>query len=360
MDFSKAFDKVGHNRLLLKLNEYGITGKLNNWIKAFLSGRTQQVVLEGELSYTADVLSGVPQGSVLGPCLLFIFINDLADTLKSTIRLFADDTIAYLAIKSNEVARTLQEDLDKLGEWETKWQMEFHPDKCHIIRITRNRRNIINSQYHLHGHSLQTVNSAKYLGVTITSDLSWNKHVDVIAHRANSCLAFLRRNLKISSPKIKNTAYKALIRPHLEYASTVWDPYTAKNINRLEAVQRRAARWVLAKHRRGPDTTPVSAMLEQLKWPLLSTRRQNNRLIMLFKIINGLVNINLPTYLQLNIHQHNTRYKTTHSLTIPDSVTSYHKNSYFPRTVRDWNNLPSTITSAPSLDIFKTKISSPQ
>jgi hypothetical protein len=299
---------VGHKRPIHKLNQYGIRGKIKNWIQAFLTARSQQVVLEGTHSYTADVLSGVPQGSVLGPCLFLFFINDLADNLTSTVRLFADDTIAYLAIKSTDEAKILQEDLDKLGEWEHRWQMEFHPDKCHVIRITRNRRNIVNANYHLHWHKLQMVDTVKYLDINIANDIRWNHHIDSITNRANHCLAFLRRNIRISSPKIKDTAYKILVRPHLEYASTVWDPFTAKNVNQIESVQRRAARWVLAKHRRGPDTTPVSAMLDQLHWPLLRTRRLNNRLAMLYEINHGLVNIKLPEYLQLNQHHHNTRY----------------------------------------------------
>jgi hypothetical protein len=131
MDFSKAFDKVSHSLLLHKLHYYGIQGELNSWIQNFLSNRKQAVVLEGDKSdyrYVA-VESGVPHGSVLEPSLFLYYINDIPAGLQSTIRLFADDTIAYLAIKSNRDALTLQQDLDKLSYWETNWKMEFHPDK---------------------------------------------------------------------------------------------------------------------------------------------------------------------------------------------------------------------------------------
>ena len=139
---------------------------------------------------TASVQSGVPQASVLGPSLFLFYINDIVDSLNAKVKLFADDTIAYLAIVTDEDARSLQNDLTKLGEWEHKWHMEFHPDKCQVLTISK----------------LQHVDSAKYLGVTVTSDFSWNKHVDNVVNKANGTLGFLQRNLQISSPSLKTTA----------------------------------------------------------------------------------------------------------------------------------------------------------
>jgi hypothetical protein len=299
----------------------------------------------------------VPQGSVLGPSLFLFYINDLAEELTSKVRLFADDTIAYLAIKSEDDSITLQEDLNKLAKWESNWQMKFHPSKCQVIRITGNRRNVQHANYHVHGHTLEVVDSCKYLGVTISKDLSWNNHIEAVTSKANKSLAFLRRNLKISSPALKSTAFKALIRPHLEYASTVWDPHTIKNISKLEAVQRRAARWALNKYRYGPNTTPVTSMVSQLNWTPLSDRRKTSRLILLYKIVNGMVLIEGPPYLKPISHNHHTRYKKDHSIAIPDSTTNYHAFSFYPRTVRDWNLLPHSIVSSNSLNIFKSKLS---
>jgi hypothetical protein len=158
-DFSKAFDKVGHGRLLHKLAHYGVKGKALLWIRAFLSGRTQEVVVEGEHSDRAPVTSGVPQGSVLGPCLFLHYINDLPEGTGSRVRLFADDTIMYLTITTHDDADQLQTDLDRLGKWETLWQMKFHPDKCQVLTIT-NKKNIIKHNYTLHGHPLQHVTEA--------------------------------------------------------------------------------------------------------------------------------------------------------------------------------------------------------
>ena len=132
VDFSKAFDKVGHQRLILKL-DYGVTGKTNRWIESFLSSRTQTIVLDGTRSYEGEVVSGIPQGSVLGPCLFLYYINDLPDGLTSTTRLFADDTIIYVTVSSTSHAEALQADLDRLAAWEAKWLMEFHPVKCQVL-----------------------------------------------------------------------------------------------------------------------------------------------------------------------------------------------------------------------------------
>ena len=132
LDFSKAFDKVSHEKLLYKLHQYGVRGHVLHWNKAFLSNRTQTVVLENEKSSQVAVTSGVPQGSVLGPILFLVFINDLPDGIRSKVRLFADDTAVYLAVSNLEDAKQLQEDLDRLGDWSLKWDMEFNPSKCTV------------------------------------------------------------------------------------------------------------------------------------------------------------------------------------------------------------------------------------
>jgi hypothetical protein len=226
MDFSKAFDKVSHSLLVHKLQHYGIRGKTNRWIKSFLSGRTQCVLVEGEKSSSIDVESGVPQGSVLGPSLFLFYINDMPDDIKSTVRLFADDTIVYLTVSSCD--NTLQEDLDKLAIWEVQWMMKFHSDKCQVLAITK-KKTTIKKNYNLHDHTLEHVPSAKYLGVTITSDLKWESHVTNISQKANKTIGFLKRNLNISNGKIKEKAYISLVRPTVEYASPVWDPYLQKD-----------------------------------------------------------------------------------------------------------------------------------
>ena len=178
MDFAKAFDKVPHRRLLHKLDYCGIRGSTHKWISSWLSGRSQQVVLDGQASDPVPVLSGVPQGSVLGQILFLIFINDLPDNIKSSVCLFTDDCVLYRNIHSLQDCLILQEDLDSLGLWEADWQMKFNVAKCHSMRVTRHysHKQIIHD-YTLHQQTLENVHSAKYLGITITENMDWGQHI---------------------------------------------------------------------------------------------------------------------------------------------------------------------------------------
>ena len=229
--------------------------------------------------------SGVPQGSVLGPILFLAVINDLPDQVKPRVRLFADDTAIYLAISSEGESITLQNNLHILEKWEQRWNMSFNPSKCQVLHITR-AKCPIQTKYILHDTVLHTVPSTKYLGVTISDDLSWSPHIDLITKKANQTLGFLKRNIKVHNQDLESTAYKTLVRPQLEYASTVWSPHTATNI--AEAVQRRAARWATRDYQR---TSSVTQMLKDLNWRTLEQRRIDSRLILMYKITYNLVAI---------------------------------------------------------------------
>ena len=359
MDFSKAFDKVGHQRLLEKVTRYGITGPTKRWVAQFLSDRTQTVVLEGHRSDTVPVTSGVPQGSVLGPCLFLLYINDMAEKLNSTVRLFADDTIAYLAIGDNNDAASLQHDLDLLASWEQTWQMEFHPDKCQVLRVSRKRKeNVIAASYTLHGHTLKVVDHVKYLGVTLSSDLKWNRHIGNAINKANSTLGMLKRNIKVGCRATKAAAYQSLVRPHLEYSSCVWDPPPTSDKRtkglavKLEGVQHRAARWCFNKYRRWPEVISVSDLVRQLNWPLLTHRRLVARLALMYKMTTGMSNM---AYRSLLV-PHPYALRDFHELAYVEldrsPVKLYYANSFFPRTVEQWNALPP--------DVFPDRVTLPQ
>ena len=270
LDFSKAFDKVPHARLLHKLLYYGVNHNTVTWIKSFLENRNQNVVLEGAKSTSAQVLSGVPQGLVLGPLLFLAYINDMPETIiHSETRLFADDTILFRAINGTIDSQLLQEDLTALENWENRWQMSFNPSKCTVIRVAPNKsKTVIHTNYQLHGHTLEIVDSNKYLGVTLTSNLSWDKHVDNVAAKGNRTLGFIRRNLKDCTRTVKETSYTAIVRPTIEYAATVWDPTSQSKIKALENIQRRAARFVTNNY---TDRTPgcVTNMITSLGWQSL-------------------------------------------------------------------------------------------
>ena len=349
LDFAKAFDKVSHAHLLHKLKFYGIHGSMLTWIGNFLQGRVQKVVLNGETSEQASVTSGVPQGTVLGPLLFLIYINDLPDCISehTQVGLFADDCIVYRVINSAEDAKQLQHDLNSLQDWEQKWLMEFHPAKCNVLHVTK-RRNPLVSSYSIHNQTLKPVSSCKYLGVELTDKLSWNKHIDSITNKGLRILGFLRRNMNKCPADIKTVCYNALVRPILEYASCVWDPNTKKNTAKVESVQRCAARYV--KNDFSKESS-VTSMLKDLKWDTLQHRRSMAKVTMMYKITNNLVDITHQlTPLDTRTRGHNSRF------VIPKARTSLLRGTYFPDTIRLWNSLPQSAINSPSVDTFNENI----
>ena len=290
--------------IIKKLEYYGIRGPLLTWFESFLKNRTQSVVCDGKHPQPSFVTSGVPQGTVLGPLLFLLYINDLPDNLKSSVRLFADDALLYGVMTNEEDGDQLQEDLQQLEVWQCKWQMVFNPTKCKTICIST-KKTPPQIKYTFCGVELEQVNSFSYLGVTITEDLKWSKHITSIAGKASEVLGMIKRNLWSCPKDVKVTAYKALVRPKLEYASAAWDLYLQKDIVALEKVQRKAARFCTNNYHQ----QQVSEMLEDLGWHTLEQRRNMNRLSLFCKISRGETSVNVP---EMRLHtDHRTR--TSHA-----------------------------------------------
>ncbi len=245
--------------LLEKLHYYGVICPELKWIEGFLSNRVQQVMVSDQSFQTSPVTSGVPQGTVLGPLLFLVYINDLPECVRSTACLFADDCLLYQIISTTTDAMALQQDLNNLLQWEDDWLMAFNPDKCEVLCVT-NKRKITPATYNIRGHQLKQVESARYLGVDIDSRLTFNRHIDRITKQANGIKVFLQRNNNSFPCKIKASCYTTFVRPLLEYASTVWSPHTQRNMNKVEAVQRRSARYVMKDYSR---YSSVTSMLQQ-------------------------------------------------------------------------------------------------
>ena len=220
------------------------------------------------------VVSGVPQGTVLGPLLFSLHINDITADIESEIRLFSDDCVCYREIKDKEDTLKLQRDIDRLGNWAMKWGMGFQPVKCNMMQLTRKHLNKIHASYTLEGTALENVDNIKNLGVTITNDLKWNTHISNICTKANRTLGFLRRTLFSCPQIVKKAVYKGMVRPILEYGSSVWDPHTDMLKEELEKVQNRAARFVTRNY--VYETGSMTGILGQLKWESLKKRRKYN------------------------------------------------------------------------------------
>ena len=218
LDFSKAFDTVPHMRLLNKLSFYGIQGPILQWIRSWLTHRKQKVVVDGESSSATIVKSGVPQGTVLGPLMFLAYINDINESISSSIRLFADDCVVYSTISTPCDAEQLQDDLNHIYAWSEKWQMKLNTDKCVLLRCTRSLTPV-QYTYTLNDRALISKSQHPYLGIVFDSSISWSTHIQIVGNRAMKILNFVKRNLTNCSTTIKKQAYLALLRPIMEYAS---------------------------------------------------------------------------------------------------------------------------------------------
>ena len=286
----------------------------------------------------------------MGPLLFLAYINDLPEATTSSARLFADDCLLYRRIKKPEDADLLQKDLSSLEEWEKQWQMCFHPEKCTVIRVS-GRRQQHQTSYSLHGHRLEAVDSGKYLGLTISKDLTWSNHINQTIGKASKTLGFLRRNLGRCTPATKATAYCTLVRPTLEYASPVWDPHQITIIRDIEQVQRRAARFVYSCYQDN-STGCVTKLLDQLQWKSLQHRRWKQSLVLCYKTQHQMIAIDPAKYYASGDSRTRGNHKFRQTRVKRDVF--YH--AFFPRTTREWNKLPESVVESGSLEDFRARV----
>ena len=296
LDLAKAFDKVPHDELIFKLKKYGFRGELVVWLECFLRDRKQRVVLGEYSSDWVDVDSGVPQGSVLGPLLFIIFINDMPELLNHLCKLYADDSKLIGIIKNQLDINSLQADIDALVDWSTTWRMSFSPEKCKTMRFCKKNHPMNNTILRMKdgdiSRDLVNVKSEKDLGVTLSDDLKWDEHVRLIKNKANGLLGTLRKSFRNWNTRAFKVLFISYVRPLLEYASPVWNPMTKKNIKCLEQVQRRATKSI-----KGFNNLSYSERLSKLGIDTLEARRRRGDLIQMFKLER---NYNRITWYQPN------------------------------------------------------------
>ena len=356
-DYRKAFDSVPHWPLIEKLEALNFDPVIIVWITNYLFGRSQKVVVNGETSATVPVLSGVPQGSVLGPLLFCIYVDGVTKCTKSQgarDALYADDLMLYKPISCTQDLSDLQEDILNIEKWSADNHLTLNPVKCKCMLISRRRSSLSCSfSLWLNGNVLEQVNSFKYLGVNISSNLTWSLHIDIVCNKARRMLGIIYRNFCAYC----NTAsllklYISLVRPHLEYASPVWSPYSAKQIAKIENVQKFGLRIVS-----GDWSADYNNLLVTYLIPTLQMRRSELSLCLLYKITKGecffpegLIVSKAPT-------GYPTRLSSRPLLTQPFARTSSHLNSFIPSSIALWNSLPSSITNSSSLSSFKYQLS---
>ena len=337
LDFQKAFDKVPHKLLIHKLsNVDGINPHILRWLQNFLTKREQQVIIDGHSSGRLPVFSGVPQGSVLGPTLFLLYINDLPDLLSCSVSLFADDTLIFQEVDSLDDVRKFQKNIEQIENWSLKWKMPFNSSKCRIMSFGKDPQ--IQPSYRLGGETLPYVDEITYLGVTLQFNLKFHSHITKKINKAYKVLGMLKRSLYGAPKKAKLLAYMTLCRPILEYAATTWDPVTKQLVKEIELVQNRAIRFICCL--KGREAS-ISDAREQLNISSLEDRRKSLRITLLLKILSKeeCHQALSSSYTEL------TRDKSTATVTtraasngIPTAIsamcTAYH-NSFLPRTIRD-------------------------
>ena len=351
LDFSKAFDRVSHDLLLHKLCNFGISGSLLNWCENYRSHREQRVVIDGQSSAWSVVPSGVPQGSLLGPLFFVIFISDLPDVVMpgNTIALYADDCKTSRVVSYPSDQQKFQSDLDNLCEWSQRNLMDFNVKKCKLLRITK-KRMPFHADLKLNGCSLEETYEFCDLGLVTSNKLSWNAHVDKICSKANKILVLVKRTCK--GPKDVNTVrtlYCALVRSQLEYCTIVWSPHTARNINKLERIQRRASKFILK------TDNDYETRKDKLNLLSLEDRRFFFDVLFFYKVLNGFINIDMSPLIDFYSHSDRHCLRGRDNLTLKKQFarTDVFKFSYFNRIVDLWNSLPNSTRSAMSVSNFK-------
>ena len=351
-DISKAFDRVWHKGLLLKLEAYGVKGSLLQLLNNYLSERQQAVFVNNSLSQFQTVNAGVPQGSVLGPFLFLLYINDISDKLISLSRLFADDTSMSASSQNNtELKETLNHDLEELVVWSKKWKVKFNPDKTELLCIGKNMEDF-NLRF---GDSvILPVESHKHLGVTLASNAKWSQHIDNICKTALKEINGLRKLKYLLSRSALNRIYCTFILPLLEYACEVWGGCSKFDEDKLEKVQLEAARIVTGM----PLFASRESLYFETGWETLKDRRTRRKLTLFHRVYNH----DVPSFLSDIVdplRRNNIRnLRNTLDFEVPNYRLQSTLNSYFPSTIRLWNNLEQDLRHNYTQNQFKSILNS--
>ena len=378
LDFEKAFDKVPHQRLLDQLHNHGIRGGLLGWITNFLANRTQAVKVNNSSSSSTPVLSGVPQGSVLGPILFLIYVSQISEHLNNFTSLFADDTKLFSYILDSDdpnlndcSTSSIQDDINNLTYWAEKMQMSFNLGKCHIMHLgsTNPHQQYVmyktsdtitkpkSISYNLIIHPLETVSYEKDLGIIVDDKLKFTEHISHKLSIANKMIQVIRHTFKHLSPETFKKLYISLVRPHIEYGTPVWSPLHKKDIIRIEKMQRRATRMVPSLRQ-----LPYNDRLRELQLPTLHYRRIRQDLIFLYNITQNNISVDTKTYCKKctvqdmlipsdsNTRGHDKRFRIQHHQGIRYQF-------YTSRVLPVWNALQSKTVNATSINMFKNHLS---
>jgi hypothetical protein len=348
IDYQKAFDAVSHSKLLAKLSAYGIEGNIRDWISNFLSSRTQQTKVGSALSDVGNLSSGVVQGSVIGPLLFLLYINDVVPLLtddRCTCKLYADDLKLYTSLQLNEDTSILQRKLDELCTWSDLWQLRISYKKCAVMSV--HNSNTVDTHMHLGSYVLPSVTEINDLGVLIDNKLSFRSHINRVVAQASIRANLIKKCFVSKDISTLIRAYKVYVRPLLEYATCVWSPSYFNAIQQIECVQRK-----FTKGLPGFRHLPYPGRLLKSKLESLEIRRLHYDLVMTYKILSGLVVVDANDFFSYANSGYNTR---GHCLKLLGQQCRVNTRKFFfsERVIESWNSLPATILDFSSLSKFK-------
>ena len=348
LDLAKAFDSVSHPKLLYKLEANGISGNLLGWLRSFLSNRQQRVVVDGKASEWRPVTSGVPQGTILGPLLFLIFINDMVDSVThSSVKLYADDSKIYHIVRNNTDSAELQSDLDSVSAWSKSWQLNISISKCSVLHIGGLNPNLT---YCIDGVNLENCRSQIDLGVTISSNLKPCEHIARIASKAYQRSHLTFRSFKTREKNFLKSMFCVYIRPILEYDPPAWSPSTLCDIDRVENVQRSFTRRIP-----GLAHLPYVERLQVLELQSLEHRRLIYDIVEVFKCIKGFSGLDFDEFFEYKQQFHNTRGHPL-QLAVKHSYRTSRNSVFAMRVVPLWNSLTSEIVASTNVSSFKYRL----
>jgi hypothetical protein len=351
LDFSKAFDKVSHTYLIYKMQQKRIPEQLVNWTRAFLTSRRQRVVLQGEFSEWLPVTSGVPQGSVLGPLLFSIYIDDLDEVIapNTVIGKFADDTkLAQIFNDENkeQEMEKLQMSIDNVSKWCTAWELPINISKCAVLHY--GKRNIANT-YYINGKAIPHTNEIRDLGVIQYNNSKYKAHIQNMSKKARKITGLLLRTFQSRNPKVLLPIYKTLIRPLVEYGTPIWNPYNKRDVKEIEHVQR-----FFTKRISGLSRLDYNSRLIRLDLPTLEIRRKYFDILMCHKLLHKLVHSKCSEHLK--VKRSATRghqFKLVGQMSV---ATATRRWFFTERIVNTWNQLPAEIANITDHARFKSAV----
>ena len=358
LDLEKAFDTVDHSLLIKKLKKYGIRGNELNWFKSYLDNRMQSVKVGSSISDLKHIDIGIPQGSILGPLLFIIFVNDLPDNVNCKTVMYADDT--SLLVSSPDpisLQNSLNDNMCNIAKWfkANKLTLNLTKTKFMLFGSTNNLNKFCNISLLFDGVSIEKVDHFKYLGVIFDSNLTWSHHIEFISSNVSKRCGLIRR-VKYHLPDciIKKLA-ESLVMPHFDYCCHTWSNCSLHLSNRLQVQMNNLARIILSADIR----TSVNSMMTVLNWHKLEQRWNNQILVMLFKCLTG----KAPEYLcskfdfTHSVHGYATRGNSSNSLVIPHSKTNSGMRTFHARAAHLWNDIitSNTRSNFDTLSLYQFK-----